>query len=144
MANKSVRPVFFAYHCFCLFDCLNHLTQFRLLMDLVHMSQLNQPSYFLSFVLSDCFRRLQFFSLTILPLKLFKLVMLLMRWNPNPRLYYHLSYLRVEPLKLDCAVCVVKPIKIVMLFIWLSHISKFDHLNYFKQLTNIMHSVQLR
>ena len=58
VTNKSICPVFL-YYCFCSFDRLNHLTQFRLLMDLV------QFSYFLSFVPFDCFCRLQFFSLTI-------------------------------------------------------------------------------
>ena len=108
---------FFFLLCFCSIHRLNHLNQFRLLMDLVHMSQLNQLNHFLSFVPFDCFCRLLFFSLTTQPLKLFKLVMFLIRWNPSPKFFYHLSYLRIEPLKLDCTVCAVELIKILMLFI---------------------------
>ena len=108
---------FFFLLCFCSFHQLNHLNQFRLLMDLVHTSQLNQLNYFLSFAPFDCFCRLQFLSFTTQPLKVFKLVMLLIRWNPNPKLFYHLSYLRIELLRLDCAVRAVEPIKILMLFI---------------------------
>lgn len=59
--------------------------------------------------------------------------MLFVLWNPNSKQSLIILATTVEPLKVDCAVCAVDPIKLVLHFVQFKYLRKFDDENYFFQ-----------